>query len=820
MVSLAVPFQQQFFHFAMLDFKEIEALILPENEESDRFRNEVIRDYWISCISREASILARKDVLLGKAKFGITGDGKEVPQVALARAMRAGDWRSGYYRDQTLMFALGITNIEDYFAQLYSDTNFDPFSGGRQMNNHYATRMVDRSGEWIDQRAGYNISSDVSCTGGQMARALGLAMASKMYRDDPDADALFSNEGNEVCICTIGDASTTEGIFWETVNAAGVMQIPLAVFIWDDGYGISVPTSLQTTKGDLTELLSGFITKDDQKGIEVYTVPGWDYPTLVEVFERALNRMRKHHIPMVFHITEVTQPQGHSTSGSHERYKSQDRLLWERNHDCIKVMGNWMVDNQIATEDQLQQLRKKAKEYVRHGRNAALHRFYDPAKKEIAKLTQIYEVIKTKHLPQVLDQAIQELKGLQDPLISDIVRNAKHIYYTIAHLDLPGKMELHDWIVEQQKQRHIKYHQHLYNETPKSALQVPVVYPTYSADPEMLNGYQILNRFFDHALQSNTKLIAFGEDVGKIGGVNQTMAGMQDKHGVHRVFDTGIREWTIVGQAVGLSMRGWRPLAEIQYLDYLVYALPELTDDLASLHYRSNGIQIAPTIIRTRGHRLEGIWHAGSPLGMLIHALRGIHIVVPRNMTQASGFYNTLLQSHDPALVIECLNGYRLKEPLPDNLAEIKLPLGVPEVLHEGSDVTLVTYGSCVRVALAAVPYLEKLGIRVEIIDVQTLLPFDLEHVIVNSLKKTNRVVFMDEDVPGGATAYMMQKVLEEQKGYNYLDSPPATITAKEHRTPYGSDGDYYTKPNAEDVVEKLYDIMQESYPNDYPRPV
>ena len=665
MVSLAVPFQQQFFHFAMLDFKEIEALILPENEESDRFRNEVIRDYWISCISREASILARKDVLLGKAKFGITGDGKEVPQVALARAMRAGDWRSGYYRDQTLMFALGITNIEDYFAQLYSDTNFDPFSGGRQMNNHYATRMVDRSGEWIDQRAGYNISSDVSCTGGQMARALGLAMASKMYRDDPDADALFSNEGNEVCICTIGDASTTEGIFWETVNAAGVMQIPLAVFIWDDGYGISVPTSLQTTKGDLTELLSGFITKDDQKGIEVYTVPGWDYPTLVEVFERALNRMRKHHIPMVFHITEVTQPQGHSTSGSHERYKSQDRLLWERNHDCIKVMGNWMVDNQIATEDQLQQLRKKAKEYVRHGRNAALHRFYDPAKKEIAKLTQIYEVIKTKHLPQVLDQAIQELKGLQDPLISDIVRNAKHIYYTIAHLDLPGKMELHDWIVEQQKQRHIKYHQHLYNETPKSALQVPVVYPTYSADPEMLNGYQILNRFFDHALQSNAKLIAFGEDVGKIGGVNQTMAGMQEKHGVHRVFDTGIREWTIVGQAVGLSMRGWRPLAEIQYLDYLVYALPELTDDLASLHYRSNGIQIAPTIIRTRGHRLEGIWHAGSPLGMLIHALRGIHIVVPRNMTQASGFYNTLLQSHDPALVIECLNGYRLKEPLP-----------------------------------------------------------------------------------------------------------------------------------------------------------
>ncbi|MCB0655413.1 MAG: transketolase [Saprospiraceae bacterium] len=804
----------------MLDFKEIDALILPENEEADRFRNEVIRDFWISCVSREASILARKDVLLGKAKFGITGDGKEVPQVALARAMKAGDWRSGYYRDQTLMFALGVTTVEDYFAQLYSDTNFDPFSGGRQMNNHYATRMIDREGNWLNQQSGYNTSSDVSCTGGQMARALGLAMASKMYRDRSEPDPLFTEEGNEVCICTIGDASTSEGIFWETINAAGVMQVPLAVFIWDDGYGISVPTKLQTTKGDLTEILKGFVSGDEGQGIEVYTIPGWDYPTLVEVFERALIRMRKKHIPMVFHITEITQPQGHSTSGSHERYKSQDRLLWERNHDCLKVMSNWMVSNGIATDEQLQQVRKKAKEYVRHARNAALHRFYDPAKKEIAKLVRVYDLLKQHHDPAKLDAATRELQGLHDPLISDIVRNAKHIYYTIAHLNIPGKRELHDWIVEQQKQRHIKYHQHLYNETAKSALRVPVVYPRYKENPDLLNGYQILNRFFDSALQSNPKLVAFGEDVGKIGGVNQTMAGMQEKYGDRRIFDTGIREWTIVGQAVGLSMRGWRPLAEIQYLDYLVYALAELTDDLASLHYRSNGTQIAPAIIRTRGHRLEGIWHAGSPLGMLIHALRGMYIVVPRNMTQAAGFYNTLLKSHDPALVIECLNGYRLKEPLPENLSEIYLPLGVPEVLHEGHDITLVTYGSCVRVALAAVPFLEKLGISAEIIDVQTLLPFDLEHTIVNSLKKTNRIVFMDEDVPGGATAYMMQKVLEEQKGYYYLDSPPMTITAKEHRTPYGSDGDYYTKPNAEDVVEKLYDMMQESAPADYPKPV
>ncbi len=791
-----------------------------EESDIDPFVKEVLKDFWICCISREASLLARREVLTGKAKFGIIGDGKEVPQVALARVFQKGDWRSGYYRDQTLMFALGLSSVEDFFAQLYADTENDPFSGGRQMNSHYATPTIDESGNWLKHTDHFNISSDISCTGGQMARALGLAFASKIYRQHSKLEKIgdFSQQGNEVCFCTIGDASTSEGVFWEAVNAAGVLQVPLAISVWDDGYGISVPKEYQTTKGSISEILKGFEESGKGDGIALYKAYGWDYPALCEMYEKGIERARKEHIPVLFHVEELTQPQGHSTSGSHERYKSKERLEWEREHDCIRVMRQWIVDSAMATDAALKDIEEKAKVYVREAKQNAWKQFLDPVNEEKKVLESLFQSLSQSY-PQHsrVAKVLQDFKALMQPLYSELVEYAKRLYFAVPQKGDAALGPLADWISKAEATASQKYHTHLYSQSKNAALRIPVIPAEYGEDAPMVNGYQLLNSCFDAALDKYPRLYAFGEDVGQIGDVNQGFAGLQKKYGDDRVFDTGIREWTIMGQAIGMAMRGLRPIAEIQYLDYLMYGLEPLSDDLATLRYRSNGIQQAPAIIRTRGHRLEGIWHAGSPIGMLVNALRGMYICVPRNMTQAAGFYNSLLRSDDPALVIECLNGYRLKERMPDNIGEFTVPLGVPEVLVGGEDLTLVTYGSCVRVAMKGVEMLEQMGIRVELIDVQTMLPFDLEHSIVESLKKTNRILFVDEDVPGGATAYMMREVLEVQGGYRYLDAAPQCLTAAAHRPPFGSDGDYFSKPNSEDVVQAVYTIMHESDPARFP---
>jgi len=780
-------------------------------------KKEAIRDYKTCILSREASLMARREVLTGKAKFGIIGDGKELPQVALAKVFDKGDWRSGYYRDQTIMFSLGILELEAFFAQLYADSDNDPFSGGRQMNCHFATPNVGENGELKDVMDQYNISSDISSTGGQMARALGLALASKKYRQLNKSlpGKKFSNKGNEVCFATIGDASTSEGVFWETLNAAGVLQVPLVVSVWDDDYGISVPKEYQTVKQSISKALKGFQRDDKDPGIDIYNVKGWDYEALCEVYEKAVAKTRKTHIPALIHVEELTQPQGHSTSGSHERYKSKDRLQWEREHDCLLKMRKYIIASGFATKKEIEKMEAEAKASVIAAKNKAWSQFVEPVKKDLAWLIGIYETFSTsypEHAAAFADLT-RELKMLTNPTLSELTQNAKRARFLILEKKSEAIHELNNWLTKVKMLAQDRYHTNLYNETATSALKVPVVPAAFSDESIKLNGYQILNKFFDFALKNYPNLFAFGEDVGHIGDVNQGFAGLQDKYGVDRVFDTGIREWTIMGQAIGMSMRGLRPIAEIQYLDYLIYGLEPLSDDLATLHYRSDGIQMAPAIIRTRGHRLEGIWHAGSPLGMMINSLRGMHICVPRNMTQAVGFYNTLLKANDPAIVIECLNGYRLKEKLPDNMENFTVPLGVPEVLQQGADVTLVTYGSCVRVAQKGVELLAQKGISVELIDVQTLLPFDLEHHIVESLKKTNRIVFMDEDVPGGATSFMMQEVLEKQGGYGYLDSAPITLSAHPHRTPFGSDGDYFTKPNPEDVFETVYELIKEAEP-------
>ena len=772
-------------------------------------REAILKDYEICCISRETSLLARKEVLTGKAKFGITGDGKELPQVVLAKTYRPGDFRSGYYRDQTLLFALDLTTVEDFFAQLYSDSRNDPFSGGRQMNSHFATPLIDDGGQWTDHRDRYNSSADISSTAGQMARALGLALASKKYRElnrQPEADR-FSDRGNEVVFCTIGDAS----VFWETMNAAAVLQVPLVVSVWDDGYGISVPVEYQTVKGSISEALQGFQSDDPDHGIDLYVVDGWDYPALLQTYQLAVDRSRRTHKPALVHVRELTQPQGHSTSGSHERYKSVERLNWEREHDCLLRLKQWIIEEGLATDEELTALRKRAKKHVRECRDRAWKAFNAPTRQRIEELNALY-----RQLPEgnaEVDALRKELKALMHPVLSEVVQNARRMQLARTGSPPPVLEPLQQWLGELNDVARQRYHTHLYSQSEQSALRVPVVPPRYSEDAPRKNGYQILNTFFDRLFEREPALLAFGEDVGQIGDVNQGFAGLQKKYGEARIFDTGIREWTIMGQAIGLAMRGWRPIAEIQYLDYLIYGLEPLMDDLATLRWRSNGMQQAPAIIRTRGHRLEGIWHAGSPLGMILNALRGMYVLVPRNMVQAAGMYHTMLQSDDPALIIECLNGYRLKERLPDNIGEYTVPLGVPEVLRTGSDLTLVTYGSCVRVAQIGCELLEKRGVSVELIDVQTLLPFDLEHRIVESLKKTNRILFLDEDVPGGATAFMMRQVLEVQNGYHYLDSPPATLTAREHRPPYGSDGDYFTKPNPEDVAEKILALLREAEP-------
>lgn len=797
----------------MADISTLDPNILNADTE---FEKHIIHDLWISLVSREASLLGRKEVLTGKAKFGILGDGKEVPQVAMARVFKKGDWRSGYYRDQTFAMATDICGVEEYFAQLYADSDNDTQSKGRQMNAHFATPTIDSEGNWVDTAEEYNSTSDISCTAGQMSRALGIALASKKIRELGEMrEALtHTGSGDEISWCTIGDASTSEGVFWETINAAAVMQVPLLTVVWDDGYGISVPTELQTTKGSISKALEGFLIDKEGNGIRMYTVKGWDYAACVATFERAAATMREDHVPALVHVQELTQPQGHSTSGSHERYKSTERLEWEKEHDCIKLMSAWMVQNKIISDEKLKEMQVEAKKFAQEEKRKAWDKFINPVNDLKRTLLGYYEVLRGAS-PEV-DVVIKGLESYLGPLFHNLTDSARHMRRALTLSGLKVPSEISDFIDQSYDTAHERYHTHLYSHSDKAALEIPVVTADYSDESKKMNGYEILNTFFDRTLEVRPDVIAFGEDVGQIGDVNQGFAGLQEKYGSERVFDAGIREWTIMGQAIGTAMRGLRPIAEIQYLDYLIYGLSPLMDDLCTLRYRSGGIQQAPAIIRTRGHRLEGIWHAGSPLGLMVNALRGMYVCAPRNMVQAAGMYNTLLQSDDPAIVIECLNGYRLKETLPDNLLEFTVPLGVPEIMTEGTDVTIVSYGSTLREARKAVDMLAQADISAELIDVQTLLPFDLEGMIVNSLKKTNRILFVDEDIPGGGTAYMMQQVLEVQGGYQYLDSKPQTITAHEHRTPFGSDGDYFTKPYAIDVYEIAYAMMKEVAPDMY----
>jgi pyruvate/2-oxoglutarate/acetoin dehydrogenase E1 component/TPP-dependent pyruvate/acetoin dehydrogenase alpha subunit len=774
----------------------------------EAFRKTVLEDYRTALASREVSLLGRREVLTGKAKFGIFGDGKEIAQVALAKFFQKGDFRSGYYRDQTLMFALGTSNVVDYFAQLYADVENDPYSGGRNMNSHFSTPFVNEKGDWLPLADSFNVSSDIAPTAGQMVRGLGLALGSKFFRNaNPDpAFAGLTNQGNEVCFCTIGDASTSEGHFWETINAAGVLQVPLAVIVYDDGYGISVPTELQTTKGSISEVLAGFEKKPGTNGIKIYTVNGWDYAALCETFEEGIAYTRATHTPVVFHVKEVTQPQGHSTSGSHERYKSAERLEWERNWDCNKQMRAWLILNELATAESLDQLESEVKQDVRDLKQAAWDQYINPIKLKIQAAAELVFAGLVQDAP--LYHMMQELVANKEPLKRDLFRILNIVLEQMPqHKNAKAISQL---LADYYKEQAPYYSKHLYNEGPKSALNVPVVPAVMDANPKQLNGYEVLNQYFDHLFANNPKVVAFGEDLGNIGDVNQGFAGLQAKYGVNRIFDTGIREQTIMGQAHGLAMRGLRPIAEIQYLDYLMFGIQTLSDDVATLHYRSVGRQSSPVIIRTRGHRLEGIFHSGSPMGMIVHALRGMFVCVPRNMVQAVGMYNTLLKGNDPALLIECLNGYRLKETVPSNINEFTVPLGMPEIIRAGEDITIVSYGSTLRIVEDAAIRLATMGIDCEVIDVQTLLPFDINHQILASLKKTNRILFVDEDVPGGATAYMYQQVIEGQGGYKWLDASARTLSAKAHRPAYASDGDYFSKPNSEEVIQVVKDMMAE----------
>jgi pyruvate/2-oxoglutarate/acetoin dehydrogenase E1 component/TPP-dependent pyruvate/acetoin dehydrogenase alpha subunit len=776
------------------------------------FIDQVINDYRVAYSSRIASLTGRKEVLTGKAKFGIFGDGKEVAQVAMARFMENGDFRAGYYRDQTLMFALGLSDIQKFFAQLYAhpDKDQEPSSAGRSMNGHFSTRMLDDDGNWLKQTDRINISSDISPTASQMPRVLGLAFASKIYKSNKDlyTHTDFSNHGNEIAWGTIGNASTSEGHFWESINAAGVMQVPMLVSIWDDEYGISVHAKHQTTKQNLTAILSGFKTDKFGTGIELITVNGWDYPALLNAYKKASKLCREKHTPVVVHVKEMTQPQGHSTSGSHERYKSKDRLAWESDHDCIAKMRAWMIDSKLSTDEKLSDLEKEIELEVKEAKKLAWVTFRNEIKEEANEAIQLLKGV---------DASIaQKLQESMDPGRKDIL---KALHEAIRqNIGNPAIVELEGFYKSYLEKYQNIYSSHLHSESDKRATNIPEVKPEYSHDSIELNGFEILNKTFDTLLTKHPEVIAFGEDVGKIGDVNQGFAGLQEKHGENRVMDMGIRENTIVGQAIGASLRGLRPIAEIQYLDYLLYGIQTMSDDIATIQYRTKGGQKYPLIIRTRGHRLEGIWHSGSPMGMILNAVRGMHVLVPRDMTRAAGFYNTMIQSDEPALIIECLNGYRLKEKLPSNIDRFTVPVGVPEVLNEGTDVTLVTYGSCVRIAQDSIVMLDEKGISVELIDVQSLLPFDINHSIVESIKKTNRVVFMDEDVKGGATAFMMQKVLEEQRGYRYLDGEPKTLTSQDHRPAYGTDGDYFSKSNAEELFDTIYTLMNESNPSHYPK--
>lgn len=782
---------------------------------------EVLEDYRLAVASREASLLGRKEVFMGKAKFGIFGDGKELPQIAMAKVFRKGDFRSGYYRDQTFMFAIDELNIQQYFAQLYAHTDVeaDPASAGRLMNGHFATRMLDDQGELKSLTDHKNVSADISCTAGQMPRLVGLAYASKVFRQNKQLHGYkdLSINGNELAFGTIGNASTSEGMFFEAMNAAGVLQIPMVMSVWDDEYGISVPAEYHTTKLSISKALAGFQRTSKEKGFEIITVKGWDYLALTEAYRKAEILARKEHVPVLIHVTELTQPQGHSTSGSHERYKTKERLQWEQAHDCNLKMKEWILEAEIATKEELKAIETEAKEYAKTSRVNAWKAYTTSVTSGQHMVSGLLNQL-FKETNEVGLIAIQsDLDKTLNPLKMDALKAAKKALVLTRYVDVPAKQDLQDWIEKFTSKASDDYSSHLHSESAHSALNVKQQAPQFSELSKVVDGREVLQACFDTAMSNDPRVMAFGEDVGRIGDVNQAFAGLQDKFGELRVTDTGIRETTIIGEGIGLAMRGLRPIAEIQYLDYLAYAHATLTDDLATIQYRTKGGQKAPLIVRTRGHRLEGVWHSGSPIGMMINSFRGIYLLTPRNMTKAAAFYNTLLKSDDTAILIECLNGYRLKEKMPDNIGEMTEPLGVPEVIREGEDITIITYGSMCRVVMDAASQLAEVGISVEVIDAQTLLPFDIHHKIVESIKKTNRVVFADEDVPGGGTAFMMQKVLEEQQAYLYLDSKPETISAAEHRPAYSSDGDYFSKPNAEDVFDRVYAIMAETDPEEYP---
>lgn len=781
-------------------------------------KEEILKDYRLAYQSRQASIIGRREVLSGKAKFGIFGDGKEIVQLAIARAFKKGDWRSGYYRDQTWMFMLESMSIQEFFAQLYAhaDVTYDPASAGRQMNAHFATRLLYPNGSWRPQTQMYNTTSDVSPTGAQMPRSVGLAYASVLYRNlkELQNEKDFSNNGDEVTFVSIGNASTAEGLFWESVNAIGVLKAPAVISIYDDGYGISVPNEYQTTKGNIGKLLHGFAREHDS-GFNLYSVPAWDYPTLLETYQNATDAARKHHIPALIHVIDVTQPQGHSTSGSHERYKSPERLKWEEEFDGLKKMREWMVSERLFTTRELESFEKADYELVEGFRKAAWEAYLSPITEERNQLMDMLDEIasSSKHASELkmLKERLSNLPSYTRRDVHIFAHEALRILHDESH---PSKQILSAWKFDYDKINVERYGSHLYSNT---ALKVDEVKPKYSENSPTIFGFEVINAAFDLMLAREPRLIAFGEDVGKLGDVNQGFKGMQEKYGKLRVTDTGIRETTILGQAIGMALRGLRPIAEIQYLDYILYALQTMSDDLATLHWRTAGGQKAPVIVRTRGHRLEGVWHAGSPMAGIIHLVRGMYVLVPRDMTRAAGFYNTLLKADEPAIVVEVLNGYRVKERLPDNIGEITVPLGMPETIREGKDVTVVTYGACCRIVLDAAEKLSKVGIDIEVIDAQSLLPFDIHGKIVESLKKTNRILFVDEDVPGGTTAYMLQEVIEKQNGYFYLDSPARTLSAKAHRPAYGSDGDYWSKPNAETVFDTVYEMMNEVDPNQYP---
>ena len=785
--------------------------ILSEEKLSfDRFREEVLNDYRLACESREASLLGRKEVMTGKAKFGIFGDGKEIPQIALSKFFQPGDFYAGYYRDQTIAFATEAATIEDFFAQLYAnpDEKDEPHSAGRQMNAHFASSFVDERGEFLDLVNHKNITSGIAPTAGQMPRALGLAFASKVFREIELLHQFtsLSDNGNEVCFCTIGDASTSEGHFWETVNAAAVLKVPLAIFVWDDGYGISVPSGAQIAKGSISDALKGFQKKGDSTGIDIYKVKCWDYAGLCEIFEQGIQKVRDNHIPAVFHVEEVTQPQGHSTSGSHERYKTQDRLDWEREWDCIKKMKEWIIANALAEEEELNVIEINAKSTIKAGRQLAWDKYVSPIKAMLTKTVAVLQQVinEGKDNTGRIQVAVKSLQANREPDRRDIL---KALATGVNFSRDTAVQQYYNSLLSEQS---ALYHSHLYNEGTKSLQQVQPTGLQYNENAPLLNGYQILNRYFDELFAHNPKVLAFGEDLGLIGDVNQGFAGLQQKYSDKRIFDTGIRELTIMGQGIGLAMRGLRPIAEIQYVDYMLYGLQPLSDDAASLHYRTKGKQSCPVIVRTRGHRLEGIWHSGSPMGMLINALRGFHVCVPRNMVQAAGMYNTLLEVNDPGIMIECLNAYRLKEKLPSNLLNYRVALGVPEIIKEGTDLTIVSYGATLRIAHEAAVLLDAMGISCEVIDVQTLLPFDINSSILDSLKKTSRIIFADEDLPGGAAAYMFNMVMELQGGYRWSDVAPRTITAQPHRPAYGTDGDYFSKPNVEDIINVVKEMMSE----------